>query len=152
MPPEVAVPVLCVSLVGPLALIKGAEPEKIGALLMLAWFVFDQIYHLGWGPTEFRRVDWVHFALDSGGFLAFALLGLKANRMWPLLAAGGLVIGVVGHLVMATGIPGQRRAYWVMTQIPPLMMIFALLFGTLAHMRRRRRIGPYRDWRRPGAR
>lgn len=151
MTAAVIIPFLLVALTAPIALAKGGRPEQIGAVTISTWFVLDRIYHVISGPGTFDAVDPVHAFLDVSGFALFVWLAIKANRLWPTFVAGVLAIALCGHLVMALGFQGMQRAYWVMTQLPPLVMAIIVLLGTHTHVRRLRQVGPYRDWRRPSA-
>ncbi len=41
----------------------------------------------------------------------------------------------------------MQRAYWAMTQLPFFIQLLTLIVGTAFHMRRKRILGPYPDWR-----
>lgn len=125
----------------------GGSPERIAAAIIVAWVATDVCYHLLSGPSDFDRVDPVHVVLDSWELIAITWLALRANRLWPLFAAAAQLICVLGHVAIVLQPEGLRRAYWAMTQLPPFLQLLALVLGGLAHARRARRIGTYRDWR-----
>lgn len=143
----VLIQVLLILAVVVLAFRRGGEPERLAAAIIVVWMVSDISYHLLFGPSGFDRVDPVHVVLDGGELVAIVWLALRANRMWPLWAAAAQLICVTGHLAVMVEPDGIRRAYWVMTQVPPFIQLVALLLGALAHARRERRLGRYRSWR-----
>jgi hypothetical protein len=126
---------------------QGGPPERLAAVLIVAWILADATYHLFFGPSGFDRVDPVHLVLDGGELAAILWLALNANRTWPLWAAAAQVICVSGHIAVLVEADGMRRAYWAMTQLPQYVQLGALLIGATAHARRVRLIGRYRSWR-----
>lgn len=131
---------------GFVAVWRGGPPERIAAAIIVAWLLSDGAYHLLFGPSGFDQVDPVHVVLDGAELIAIAWLALRANRLWPLWAAAAQLICVSGHLAAFVD-PGMRRAYWAMTQLPQYIQLTALVLGALAHARRTRRVGRYRNWR-----
>jgi hypothetical protein len=113
----------------------------------MAWLMTDVSYHLLFGPSSFDKADPVHLVLDGAELAAMIWLALNANRTWPLWAAALQVICMSGHVAVTIEPDGMRRAYWAITQLPQYGQLAAMLLGTVAHVRRQRRIGPYRSWR-----
>lgn len=148
MPIEVAVPVLLFGLTAALSAVSGAFPERAGAIILVAWLSLERLYHLFVGPGFFAGTLEVYIGLDLLAFVSFGALALTANRLWPLIATALQMIALLGHLAVQLGVPGEAKAYWAMTQLPPLLMAVAVITGTLLHARRARRIGRYPDWRR----
>lgn len=143
----VLVPLVLILAAAAFAIWIGGPPERLAAAIIIVWVVSDVTYHLLFGPSGFIVVDPVHLVIDGGELLAIVWLALRANRMWPLLAAAAQLICYSGHLVALIEPGGMQRAYWAMTQLPPYMQLLALVLGALAHARRSRRIGAYRSWR-----
>jgi hypothetical protein len=126
----------------------GGLPERLAATVIAAWILTDWTYHQVFGPSGFATVDPVHVVLDGAELSALMIIALRANRMWPMWAAGAQLICVCGHLAVFMGLAGgMQRAYWAMTQLPQYIQLCALLLGVAAHARRTRRVGPYRSWR-----
>jgi len=125
----------------------GSIPERQGAAIIAAWYLADPSYHAIFGPPQFRFVDPSHVVMDTAETLALGYVALRANRMWPLWAAAAELTALSGHLALAINPVGLQRAYYAVTQLTIYPQLAALLLGTLAHRRRLRRTGPYRDWR-----
>ncbi len=147
MPFEVSATLALFLGAGLFALWRGGAPEKYAAAIMASWLVASVGYARVLGPPDFGAVEPAYLVLDSVELAAVLLLSLHANRMWPLWAAAAQLICVSGHLAALVEPGGMRRAYWVMTQIPPFIQIIALTLGVAAHHARKTRIGPYRSWR-----
>lgn len=144
-------PLLLFSLAAVLAFVawKGGPPERWGATFVFArHVVVDPLYHALSAPPQFAALDPVHAILDISLFLAMIWLALHANRIWPMWLCASALIALVGHFVVLMGVAGDQRAYWGMTQLPTFMELGILLAGTISHLLRLRRIGPYRSWRR----
>lgn len=144
---EVVLAVTLVFAAAFVAVARGGPPERLAAAIIVCWIIADVSYHVAFGPSGFDQVDPVHLVLDGGELVAILWLALRANRMWPLWAAGAQLICVSGHIAVLVSPEGMRRAYWAMTQLPPYIQLTALVLGAAAHARRQQRIGPYRSWR-----
>jgi len=147
MAPAIVIPIMLVMIAVVVAYRRGGPPERLAATIIVAWVIVDVTYHMLFGQSGFDAVDPVHVVLDGAELVAIMWLALRANRMWPLWAAAAQLICVTSHLVLFVELGGMRRAYWAMTQLPPLIQFTALLLGAVAHARRFDRIGPYRSWR-----
>lgn len=147
MPIEVGATLAVFLAVGALALRLGGPPEQYAAGIIVGWLLASLAYQAIAGPASFGRVDPARFALDTAELVAIFAVALRANRMWPLWAAAAQVICIAGHIAAFIEPGGMRRAYWVMTQMPPFIQVIALSLGALAHAARWKRIGPYRSWR-----
>lgn len=147
MPVEIGVTLAVFLVVGALAMRLGGPPEHYAAGIVVGWLLVSLAYQAAVGPASFGSVDPARFALDTAELVAISALALRANRMWPLWAAAAQLICVSGHIAAFIEPGGMRRAYWVMTQMPPFIQVLALLLGAVAHAERWKRIGPYRSWR-----
>ena len=125
----------------------GARPERVVLQIWMTASLLDAAYHLTIGPTHYRQLDLWHFTLDAGMMAGFLWVALSANRVWPLWVAALQMQPLVVHLSMFLQLPSQRMAYWLMMAAPADLEILIIVLGTIAHVQRQRRIGPYRDWR-----
>lgn len=149
MPLEVVFALGVFLLAGVFAFLRGGPPEKFAALIILSWVSASVLRSAIQGPADFHAVDPMRFALDAAELIAIVVLALNANRIWPLWAAAAQLICVFGHISAMIEPGGMRRAYWMMTELPPFIQITALSLGVAAHVARQKRIGPYRSWRGP---
>lgn len=124
----------------------GRGPERAVAVIIIVWAALDTSYHAIFGPMSYQAVDLAHVMLDLAVFAALVCVMLKANRIWPLIAAAAQLVTLTGHLSALLAPMGMQRAYWAMTQFPALLVLLSLLVGSLLHVRRQARIGPYRSW------
>ena len=132
---------------GLLVLRNGSAPERMVLLIMVAGTLLDFAYHGLIGSRYFGSVNLGHMVLDSGLFGGFLVVGLRANRVWPLWICAMQLQPLAAHLSMLLHLPAQRIAYWLMMTAPANLQLLPLALGTIAHFKRRRRVGPYRDWR-----
>ena len=147
MPLEVLITLALVAAAVAYALGRGGPPERIAAKIVIVWLLTDVGYHLLFGPSGFIVVDPAHLVIDGAELVAITWLALRANRLWPIWAAAAQVMTFSGHLVALIEPGGINRAYWAMTQIPPIIQLIALVCGVAFHSRRYQRIGHYRSWR-----
>jgi hypothetical protein len=130
-----------------LAMWRGAGPERGGAAILFAGVAVDEVYHLAIGPARYDGLDPFELVLDLASLAGFVWLAIRANRLWPILAAALQLMAVTGHLASLLSDRGMQRAYWTMTEPPVLLSVVALGAGLLMHLLRERRLGVYPDWR-----
>lgn len=126
---------------------RGGVPERAIVLILLASDLSDFAYHWMLGPTDFGKIDYGHFLIDSLTFAALTWVALGANRFWPLPVCSLQLIIETSHFAQLLGASGIKGMYWAMSAIPAYLQLAVVLTGTIAHIRRVRRIGPYRAWR-----
>lgn len=125
----------------------GSGPERVVLQIWLVVSLLDLVYHVSVGPLQYHDIDLIHVVLDIMAMIGFLWVALRANRVWPLWIAALQLQPLVVHLAMFMQLPGNDMAYWLMMVAPADIEILILLIGTLAHVHRKRLIGPYRDWR-----
>lgn len=130
-----------------LAVWRGGGPERVAGALLLAVFVVDEIRAVLFGRTAYLVFEPLLLAANVTELAVFTWLAIKANRLWPVVAAAMKLVSLLAHLFALTMSIGMTQAYFVMVELPGVLTIIALAFGTFAHWRRQRRIGPYPDWR-----
>jgi hypothetical protein len=129
------------------ALRRGDRPEKLVGLVLLTSMLVDVLNHALFAPPQFVTVDPGHLVIDSSTLVALLWIALKANRGWPLWVCAAQNIVILGHVGKLFEMRAVFRGYWAMTQVPILLQLAFLAVGTLAHVSRARRIGPYHSWR-----
>lgn len=142
----IAVVLLCLGA----AFLMGGGPEKITAATSIAWVATGPLYLLFGGPN-FESFDQVNALFDAAYFAGLALIAVRANRVWPLAAAGLALIPILGHLAAALNLPGMTLAYWAMTEMPFAFILIILCTSSWIARRRAMNGPPIRDWRHSGA-
>jgi len=125
----------------------GGKPERYGAGIMLASAALDLAYHAVVGVAKYASIDLGHLIMNAMCFIAFMMLALRANRVWPMWCAALQIIMALGHLGETVYPEGAPQAYWMMTFLPTLGQVVAISLGVAAHTRRFAELGRYRDWR-----
>lgn len=139
---------LIVVLLGVLAWYRGGGPERSATAIMFAMLVTDRVYHAMTGNSgSLLSTDAWHFSLDVAILVAFVVVGLRANRFYPLLLAGFQLVAVCAHIVRGFAEAISPIAYYVMYVAPSYFQIIVIGIGIWAHRRRFERFGNYRDWR-----
>ena len=136
-----------------IALWRGAGPEKLATGTMVAMIGFDAIYHFAFpGGRDYAKIDLGHLAQDLIGFVSYGYLTLRANRLYPICMLGAQIFVMVSHLdrELVTAIPDLVYAWLI--RLPSYLQVAAAATGLLLHIRRTRRVGPYRSWRNSFAR
>lgn len=135
-------------------LVWGGGPERALAGFWLTRFLTEAIYHWVFGYRMiYVRVDWYHASIDTVATVVTLLIALKANRMYALWIATFQLFVLSGHLARAKIEGVTQLDYALMLDIPQWLMLLTMMIGFKCHLDRRRKYGPYRDWRwqaRPG--
>lgn len=126
---------------------KGGEPERLVAIVLLTTFLLDVVNHALFGDPAWFMVNPGHVVIDTWAFLTLLWVALYANRGWPLWVSASQVLVILAHIAKLSEVDMVRRAYWTMTQMPFVFQLAVLAIGTMAHVRRQRRIGRYHAWR-----
>lgn len=133
------------------ALIVGAGPERAMAATWLFFFeVLPIAYKIVWGATfQLANVDLFLASLDlcAGGL--WLTVALNANRNYPLLIAALQMLAIGAHFARGLIESIAPVAYATMMMAPGWLQLLVLGGGLIRHVVRRRRYGPYREWRVP---
>ena len=127
-------------------LIRGDQPERWCALILTIGIVLDRIILHSIGLRSFEQFDASRLAIDGLQMILLFAVALRANRVYPIAIASGQLIAVMGSLSAIFVQAGFNYAYWAMTQLPLLLQLLILGFGTHLHRRRVARIGNYNSW------
>ena len=134
------------------ALWRGGKPERIVAALLNGAFLLELGRNLAVGQPTFRTLDPFMLLVDAAVLAGMLAVALQANRLWPMAVAGLQLVILTGHASLLLQLKGLAGAYWGMAVLPIYPQCLLVLAGIAAHARRRARVGPYPDWRRPLAR
>lgn len=131
------------------ALIWGGWPERIVAATWLVVFEGGSILHdaiFGDG-RQLETIDWFFAGMDFVAGAIWIALALYANRNYTLWIAAMQLLAVVAHVSRGLIEMISPIAYAVMVIAPGWLQLFFLAAGLVRHIRRKRKYGPYRDWR-----
>lgn len=132
------------------ALRWGGGPERA---LALVWLIgiegIDKLYHLITATSfKLNTVDMFHAGLDLGIAVVMVAIALRANRTYPLWIAAFQLVSVLAHVARELSAAISPLSYAIMAIAPSYFQLGLLAGGLLVHIRRKRKVGPYRDWRR----
>lgn len=116
---------------------KGGGAEKVGALLLLGFFLFRMALE-PFVPSRFDVLNPLALAQDLIGFIGFAWIGLKARRYWPLLAAALQLLSLSAHFARAVHVAIDPRVYAAMKSGPTFLVFVLLIVGTVNYRSRSR--------------
>lgn len=125
----------------------GAGPERVVLQIWMTASLLDLVYHAIIGRSQYRDVELSHLVLDIATMSGFLWVALRANRVWPLWVCALQLQPLVVHLSMILRLPSHSMAYWLTMVAPSNLQVLIVVLGTIAHVHRKRLIGPYRDWR-----
>lgn len=84
--------------------------------------------------------------VDVVALLAFLVLALRAERLWPLCVTALQVIGAAGHAVKLVDPQIIPSAYAFALRFWGYPMMLLLVFGTWNHQRRLAKFGVDKSW------
>jgi hypothetical protein len=144
---EVLISLLAITLlVVVFAAARGDGPERLCAAILFGEAAVDLIFQATIGPRSFRLFDTTRMLIDCTAAVLLVAVALRANRLYPLGIAAAQLVAVIGSITMLLGAKGWTQAFWAMTQLPVLVQLVLLGAGTITHLRRVERIGPYNSW------
>lgn len=123
----------------PYALLRGAAPERIGALVAAAATILSGLALAG-SRIVYQNAEIGTFGVDVAALAAFFALALRADRYWPLLAAGLQGDAVMIHLCKILQPDILPLGYAIGLSIWSYPILLVLAIGTYRH---RRRIAAY---------
>jgi len=127
------------------AIWKGAEPERIGAGVLLAGFLLQIIAYAVFPPRYFD-VDAIALLADLIFLAGFGWLAINARRVWPIWAAAFQLLSIMSHFARFVEMDIEPYVYSVMKSLPTGLAIVLLSVGTIMHRRRLARRGSDPSW------
>ena len=129
-----------------LAFVKGAGPEKAGALVLLGMLVADPVVHLI-AQEQYLQVDVGHLAIDILAWLGFFVIALRARRFWPLWASSLQSIALVAHITRAIDIGIDPLAYAIFKTGFSYGIVLCVILGSIRHAKWIRSANNRPSWR-----
>jgi hypothetical protein len=127
------------------AFVAGGGPERVGAA---AYALACLASHLVFSAPaiKFRSVEIGVLIIDVLVFVAFAILSVRANRLWPIWVSGLLGLGVLAHLARWAGPGVIPWAYQIILSVWSYPILAVIALGTFNHQRRLAEFGVDRSW------
>ena len=131
------------------ALIWGAGPERAIAATWLIVFEFlSALYLKVFGISyQFASIDAYLALTDIAAGALWLTIALNANRNYPVWIAAFQLVAMGAHAVRGLVDAVSPFAYLVLATGPSYCQLALIFAGFVRHVRRERRVGPYRDWR-----
>lgn len=133
---------------------RGGGPERATTLVFAGMMISDRIFHFiasggetVWTFSSYTQVVVGHLVIDSASAVVLAAIGLRANRMYPLWLAGLQGIAVLSHFSQEISPYISSIVYAIFERGPFYLQMAVLTGGLIAHRRRVRHYGTYRDWK-----
>ena len=120
----------------PFALWKGAGPERLGALVILAMTATALILVMILGQEGLRASSWL-ILTDVVGFFGFGYLALHSMRSWPLWCTALQLLALLSHVAHFSWTGISPLAYAYMRGTPTFFALFVLCAATLSVLRRK---------------
>ena len=141
---DILVLVLCLA-----AFLWGGGPERAAAATWLFVFeipgaIYRNVLNL---ESKLTVVDTYSAITDGVAAICWIAIALYANRNYTLWIAAMQVLAVTAHLARGLVEAVLPIAYLVMVVAPGWFQLFFLGIGITRHILRKRKYGPYRDWR-----
>ena len=125
-------------IVGMFALLKGGEPERIGAgAYLMAWFASVLVQ----SNAGLLGVQWAMFAIDIAVLLVFIAMVWKAPRSWPVWACALQLLTVTSHVMLMMKLPTPISAFYTVVNMTGYGIMLAIAVGTFWVWQERRAIG-----------
>lgn len=125
-------------IVGMFALLKGGEPERIGAgAYLMAWFASVLVQ----SNAGLTGVQWAMFAIDVAVLLVFIAMVWKAPRSWPVWACALQLLTVTSHVMIMLDLRTPVSAFYTVVNMTGYGIMLAIAVGTFWAWQERRAIG-----------
>jgi hypothetical protein len=120
------------------ALLKGDEPERIGAgAFAIGWLASVTLQDDG----KLFSIQWGLFALDVLFLLVFVALALRYRRAWTIAACGFQGLIVLSHIMVSIDVRPAMTAFYTVINMASYGVLLALGVGTFWAWQERRAAG-----------
>jgi len=133
---------------------RGGGPERATTLVFAGMMITDRIFHFiasggesVWAFSSYTQVVVGHLMIDSAAAAVLVAIGLRANRMYPLWLAGIQGIAVLSHFSRELSPVISSIVYAIFERAPFYAQMAILIGALIAHRKRVRIYGTYRDWK-----
>lgn len=124
--------------VGLFALLKGDEPERIGAgSYVFLWFASLLVQN----DAELYNLQWSMFAIDTIMLGILGALCWKARRAWPVWASALQLLAVMSHILVFIDLRPSLTAFYTVLNIASYGVLLCIAVGTFWAWQERRAAG-----------
>jgi hypothetical protein len=125
----------------------GKGPELQCAIILALMVLCDWLYHLVTGNTAIlNEIDPGHLFIDTSAGLAFFVVSLRANRLYPICISALQLVSITSHFARGIDERIARLIYGAMIIGPSYFQIALLYLGIILHHRRQQKYGDYPQW------
>lgn len=127
----------------------GGGPERgIAVIWLFGVNGLDLLYHaISEATFQFAEVDTAHAIMDAIWTVAFVVVAIYANRLYPLCIAAFQLLAATSHVARELAEAITPIAYAVMAFAPSWGILTTMISGFYLHIKRQRKFGAYRSWR-----
>ena len=131
------------------ALIWGAAPERAAITIWVICIELPTIVYRVWlgADVSLDGLDLYLAAKDFAAGLLWIALALYANRNYALWIAGTQLLAMGSHVARGLVEAISPIGYAFLVVAPGWIILIIMAVGFTRHGLRRRKYGPYRDWR-----
>ena len=131
------------------AFVWGGGPERaVAATWLIVFEIAGRIRRaLLDGGAQLSDVDIYIASADVVAGICWIGIALYANRNYTMWIAAMQVLAISAHVARGLAEAISPIGYVIMVVAPGWFQLFFLAGGLILHIRRKRRLGPYRDWR-----
>ena len=130
---------------------SGGQPERIGVNLMAGAALSSLLVSIV-SSAQYQGMNDGLFVIDLGLLGALVLLALRADRFWPIAAAGLQMVAVGTHVSMRVSPQLLPDFYAWIAALWSYPVILTVVIGTWRHRRRLAQSGVDRSWARSSSR
>lgn len=131
------------------AFVWGGSPERIIAATWLVLFELAGIAYVAmFGEArQLETIDWYFAGIDLIVAVIWITMALYANRNYTLWIAAMQLLAFGAHVSRGLIEVISPITYAIMVIAPGWLQLLFLAIGLGRHIWRKRKFGPYRDWR-----
>ncbi len=124
---------------------KSGQPELFGTSVIVLSLFIQSVFYAKVSPI-FSSVDTTALLADLVLAIGFVAIAMNANRIWPLVAAGGQLLAVFSHFSRAVQLDIDEMAYSILQIAPTHILTISVIIGFIGHFQRIKHNGYDKDW------
>ena len=119
-----------------LAFARGERASKVLAAFLIVRLIIEVMLNLMFGSYSYVDLNIRNLIFDIVQVAVIIFLLLRHKRTWIFACLAIQSFAIIGHLAPVIGLPGMRRAYWVMLNVPVIAQVAVLSAVTFNAERR----------------